>query len=132
MGVCGFEGANRGCAVYIELAAVLGAVGLERDEHQIVAALVADRSEPRPEGAHALRVVLAPLGVDWKLKDVLEATRAGMQGLVWQVVADGEQQLSGELFEGGGHLFLLHALQSSSAQSDGGARNEQHRLDKSK
>ena len=72
--VCGFEGANRGRAVYIELAAVLGAVGLERQEHQVVAALVLDRAEALSEGAHALRVVLAPLGVGWKLKDVLEAT----------------------------------------------------------
>ena len=70
----GLEGANRGRAVYVELAAVLGAVGLEWDEHQVVAALVVDRAEALPEGAHALRVVLAPLGVGLKLKGVLEAT----------------------------------------------------------
>ena len=66
--VGGLEGANRGRAVYIEFAAVLSAVGLEWDEHQVVAALVLDRQEAFPEGAHALRVVLAPLGVDWKVE----------------------------------------------------------------
>ena len=74
MAVGRLEGANRWRALRVELAAVLGAVGLKRQEHQVVAALVTNREEAFPEGAHTLRVVLAPLGVDRKLKDALEAT----------------------------------------------------------